>query len=234
MSTNLQLSQAANWRELMRILFCGLLVWILPITHLFAGYKSKPYVPLSIESYPSRLTSEGLTVAVDPMFTDALAAKAFDKKDIVASGIMPLAIIISNSNSFAVEIDGASIELLVKGDRIRPVSPEQAVMRVFQHTLPSQEVRVPSPIPFPRVTVYTSNADALDDFNKKHFGVKRIEPNSVVAAFIYVPVKVLASLPEALSEAQIYIPDLYRTDNNKRMMFLEIDLQPAGNTRPTK
>jgi len=221
-------------RAVIRFAFCGFLAWISTVFSTFAGYKARPYVPLPIESYASRLTSEGLTVAVVPMFTDALAAKTFDKKDIVSSGIMPVAIVISNNNGFAVDVSGDSIELLVKGDHIRPVRPEQAIMRIFQHTLPTQEVRVPSPVPFPRIAIYRSNADALDDFNYKHLGVKRTEPNSVTAGFVYMPVKGFANLSEALEDAQIYIPDLYRADTRQPMMFLEIDLKRAVITGPKK
>ena len=113
---------------------CWLFLCLLPILPITAGYKAKPYVPLPIESYPSRLTSEGLTVAVDPMFTDAIAARAFDKKDIVERGIMPLAIIILNSNGFAVEVAAGPIELLVRGIHIRPVSPEKAFRQIYQQT----------------------------------------------------------------------------------------------------
>ncbi len=173
-------------------------------------------------------------MAIDPMFTDALAAKAFDKKDIVASGIMPVAIIISNSNGFAVDMYGETIELLVKGEHIRPISPEQAIVRIFQRSLPSQEVRIPSPVPFPRIAIYRSNADAFDDFNHKHLGIKRIEPNAVAAGFVYVPVNTFANLRETLMEAQIYIPDLRRAGTRQPMMFLEIDLKPAVISGPKK
>jgi len=228
------MSVRTPFRVPIRCFLSWFLVWISAVIPIPAGYKARPYVPLPIESYPSRLTSEGLTVAVEPMFTDALAAKAFDKKDIVTSGIMPLAIIISNKNGFAVEVRGSSIELIVKRDRILPVGPEEAVMRIFQHTLPPQEVRIPSPVPFPRVAIYRSNADAFDDFSRKHLGIKRTEPNSVAAGFVYLPVKTVANLREDLAGAQIYIPDLYRVDTGQPMMFLEIDLEPAVNAGPKK
>jgi len=83
-------------------------------------------VLLLIESYASRLTSEGLAVAVVPVFTDALATKTFDK-NIVSDGIMPMAIAISNNNRFGVDVYGNSIELIVKGENIRPVSREKTV-----------------------------------------------------------------------------------------------------------
>jgi hypothetical protein len=218
-----------------RHFLCWLLVWFSPIHSIPAGYKAREYAPLPIESYPSRLTSQGITVAVDPMFTDAIASKAFDKKDIVTRGIMPLAIIIFNSNGFAVEVKATSIELIIRGNRIFQVSPEIAMRRILQQTaIPSQTVYVPSPIPLPRVAIYKSNTNAYDDFVNKYLGVKRIEPKSLAAGFIYLPVENSANLRENLKEAQIYIPDLRRADTKDSMMFLEIDLKPAVNAIPEK
>jgi hypothetical protein len=160
---------------------CGVLAcaWL-----SFAGYKARRYEALPIDSYPCRLTSEDITVAIDPMFSDQLAAKAFDKTDIVSSGVMPVAIIISNKNRFPVEFNGFSIELLVKEDHIRPLTPEQAVRQIFQYRRTEREVRIPSPVPIPRIEITRVNSDAFDDFTYKHLGIKRVEPDSVGAGFV--------------------------------------------------
>jgi hypothetical protein len=106
-------SKHSSLRAPIRYFVCLFLLSIPPVFQITAKYRARPYVPLPIESYPARLTSEGLAVAVEAMFTDALAATAFDKKDIVTSGIMPVAIIFSNSNTFDVEVEGSSVELLI-------------------------------------------------------------------------------------------------------------------------
>jgi hypothetical protein len=54
-----------------RCSLCWLFLGFLAGISVFAGYKIQPYKPLPIENYPSRLTSEGLAVAVNPMFADA-------------------------------------------------------------------------------------------------------------------------------------------------------------------
>ena len=141
---------------------------------------------------------------------------------------MPLAIIIYNSNEFAVEVEAGPIELICKLNRIREVSPEIAFRRIFQQTSRSpQEIRIPSPIPFPRIEITKSNAAAYDDFLYKYLGYKIIEPKSMAAGFIYLPVENVSSLRQLLIEALIYIPDLYRMDTGAALMFLEIDLKPA-------
>ena len=217
-----------------RCVLCWIVAWLPLLAPLQAKYRARPYVPNSIGSYPARLTSEGITIAVEPLLTDALAAKVFDKDDIVARGILPLAVIISNDNSFAVDVDASSIELIVKDNRVLPVGPDVAIQRIFQWKLPPQEVRVPSPVPFPTVVIYKSNADAFDDFARKHLGLKKVEPKSLAAGFIYLPVTSAADVRRNLAEARIYIPKLYRDDTGGRMMFIEIDLKPALEASPEK
>jgi hypothetical protein len=160
---------------------CWLFLGFLAGISVFAGYKIQPYKPLPIENYPSRLTSEGLAVAVNPMFADELAAKIFDKKDIIEPGIMPLAIVIFNSNDFAVDVEAEPIELIVIGERISSVGPEIAFRRIFQQTYRAPtEVHIPSPVPFPRIVITKSNAAAYDEFLYKYLDFKRIEPNSLI------------------------------------------------------
>jgi hypothetical protein len=210
---------------------CGVLAcaWL-----SFAGYKARRYEARPIDSYPCKLTSEGITVAIDPLFSDELAAKVFDKKDIVSSGVMPVAIIISNKNKFPVEFNGFSIELIVKEERVQPLAPEQAVRQIFQYGRSEREVRIPSPVPFPRVEITRANYDAFDDFNYKHLGIKRVEPDSVSAGFVYIPLKKLPNLRESLWDSRIYLPDLRRADLREPMIFFEIDLKPALDSIPKK
>ena len=107
-----------------------------------------------------------------------------------------------------------------------PVSPEEAVQRIFP-SAPPRQVRIPGPIPLPRITVSASNAAAVADFKDKYLGIKRIEANSSAAGFIYLPVERVASLRSDLAEARVYIPNLFRLDNGSPLIFFEINLKPA-------
>jgi hypothetical protein len=70
---------------------------------------------------PSRrgFTSEGIIIAVKSLFTSALVAKGFDKNDIVARGIMPIAITVFNSDEFPAEVKGMGNQLIREGDCAR-------------------------------------------------------------------------------------------------------------------
>lgn len=197
-----------------------------------AGYKVRPWTPRPVESYPSKLTSEGITIAADPLFTDALAARVFDKADMVARGIMPLAIIIFNSNDFPVEVEASSIELLPDEYRIRPVTPEQVAQRLYQSK--TARIPIPSPIPLPRLKVSTPYEDACQDFQRKYLGIKRIEPHSTGGGFVFMPVSDPANLRRHLAPAKVYIPNIFRPDTGASLLFFEIDLKAAIDSAPKK
>ena len=204
--------------------------WLLPVLLLIAipvpaGYKVRPWTPRAIESYPSKLTSEGVTIAVDPLITDALAGQVFDKNDMVARGIMPLAIIIFNSNDFPVAIEAAGIEVLQDDMKIQPVPPEEVAPRIYQGK--TSRVAVPSPIPLPRIKITASNEDAAQDFQRKFLGIKKIEPHTTGGGFVFIPVTDPATLRSRLAPARVYIPDIYRTDTGADLIFFEIDLKAA-------
>jgi len=199
-----------------------------------AGYKARPWNPRPIESYPARLVSEGVTIAVDPLFTDALAAQVFDKPDIVARGIMPLAIIIFNSNDFPIDVEGKSIELLQQEDRIHSVDPLFAVQCIYA-SKPASKVPIRSPIPLPKITIMKSHAEACGDFKEKSFTLlKRVEPHGTAGGFLFIQVHNAASLRKTLSESKVYIPNIYRGDNGKGLLYFEIELKPAIDAAPQK
>jgi hypothetical protein len=207
---------------------CGFLLVLLTSTilALAAGYKIRPWTPRDIESYPAKLTSEGVTIAVDPLFTDALAAQVFDLNDMVARGIMPLGIVIFNSNAFPVDVEGPTIELQREGDRQRSLDPLYAVRCMYEKK-PTRRFVIPSPIPIPTITIKQCNADACKDFGQKYLGMKRVEAHATAGGFLFMPVKGVADLRQALASARIYIRNVYNGNDGTPLLFFEIDLKLA-------
>lgn len=171
-----------------------------------AGYKAKPSIVNARESYPARLTSEGVTIAVQPLFTDALAAKAFDKKDIVTRGIMPLEILIFNDNDYAIEVDGLSIDLICGKDHFKTLTPKEVVVRLYGRS---------------------SNKKALEDFDKKFLMNQEVPPHSKDGGFLYIRAYNMKDLTACLSNAVVYIPNVYRQDEGTRLIFFEVSLESA-------
>jgi len=191
-----------------------------------AAYKIRPWNPRPVETYPARFAGEGITIAVDPLFTDALAAQVFDSKDMIARGIMPLAIVIFNSNSYAVDVEGASVELITGGDHLRTLDPINVVQRLFEGKAGRGFV-IQVPLPIPRIKIMQSQPQACQDFNQKYLAIKRVEPQATAGGFLFFPFKDTKSLRQDLAEARIYIPHIQRSDTGAEMLFFEIDLKAA-------
>ncbi len=188
---------------------------------IWAAYKAHPWNINARESYPASLTSEGVTIAVEPLFNDALAARVFDKNDMITRGIMPLAIIIFNENDFPIEVDGLSIEVVHDSDHIRTLSPREAVSRI------SSRDKSWNPQPIPGSSRSEVSADALNDFDAKFMMSKTIAPHSKGGGFLYLHIPGSTDLISYLSNSVIYIPNVYRRDNGSRMIFFEIGLNAA-------
>jgi hypothetical protein len=192
---------------------------------IWAGYKARSWSVGDRADYAASLTSEGVTIAAEPLFTDALAARVFDKNDMVTRGIMPLAILIFNDNDFPVRVDGLSAELIHKEEHFRSLSPNEAVYRLFKKD-PSWIDR-----PLPRVSRSDLNEDALDDFDQKFLMEKTVSPRDKGGGFLFLHIRGSRDLASYLSDSVVYIPNVYRLDDGSRMIYFEIELRGALRAR---
>jgi hypothetical protein len=207
-SSNLLLT---GWTVLF-LLWTALPVW---------PYKSRPWSPRNRNSYAASLTSENVTIAVEPLFSDALAAQVFDKKDMVTRGIMPLVVVIFNDNDFPIEIDGLSIELIYEDRHLHTLSLDETLARLYKNEKSWGNQQLP------RISKTKLNEDAVADFESKFLYNKVVAPHDNGGGFLYMPAFALGNPAEYLSKSRIYIPNVFRRDNRSRMIFFEIDLNVA-------
>jgi hypothetical protein len=186
-----------------------------------AGYKARNWSANVRESYPASLSSEGVTIVAEPLFTDALAARVFDKKDIVTRGIMPVAIVIFNDNDYPIEVDGLSIELIRDDEHYRTLTPTDAVTRVFGKDTSRLNRSIPKVV----------DEDALKDFGDKFLMDKVVAPHDKGGGFLYMRIYSPEELAAYLSTAVVYIPNIYRRDDSSRLIYFEIDLKAAVSSR---
>jgi hypothetical protein len=198
---------------------------------LQAGYKAKPWQVRPMQSYPSRLTSEGVTIAAEPLFRDDLAARVFDKGDIVTRGIIPFAIAIFNDNDFPVQVDARSVELVSGGERYRTLLPMEVVARLFQKS--GKGVRLPQPIPGISLGGGDSTREALQDFEQKFLAGKIVPPRGSAGGFLYFEINIKALQPY-LADSQLVLPDIYREDDGSKLIFFEIEMKPAVEAAPAR
>ncbi len=188
-----------------------------------AGYKAKPWAPRALQTYAAKLASEGVTIAVDPLYRDTLAAQVFDKSDMVTRGIMPLGVIIFNDNDFPVMIRFTSIELIHADEHLHTLTPNEVAHRLFAKG--NKGSWIPQPIPR-KTTGDGVNRDALDDFDHKFLGDKTVEPHSQGGGFLYLHIP-SDKIEPYLAGSRLYIPDVYRQDKAEKMIFFEIELKPV-------
>jgi hypothetical protein len=196
-----------------------------------AGYKPKAWSPGPADNYPAKLTSEKVTIAAEPLLTDPRAAQVFDKNDIVTAGIMPLAIVIYNDNDFPVRIEASTIELLVADDHMHTLPPGEVVYGLFKKGRRDVWGVPSSRIPTSRDL---GNPEALRDFEQKFLGSKVVPAHGKEGGFLYIHPPVSKDLGAYLSNARLYIPDIYREDNGMKMIYFEFELKPALASAPSK
>jgi hypothetical protein len=190
----------------------------------WAAYKPRPWTPRPRTGYAATQTSQGVTIAVDPLFQDALAAQVFDKPDIVSRGIMPLGIIVFNDNDFPIQVDGGSIELVEAEDRARTLEPSQVLPMLFSRKGKS----IGLPVPIPRSSGSEPYPpEARDDFEHKFLAEKTIEAHQSGGGFLFFRVPQAANWTRQLTTATVYIPEVHRQDTGAELVFFEIDLKPA-------
>ncbi len=182
-----------------------------------AGYKARDWSAKARELYTASLSSEGVTIAAEPYYTDALAARIFDKKDFVTRGIMPLEVVIFNDNDYPIEVDYLAIELIRGDERYRALAPEEVVNRIFG----KEKSRLGGS------TTKVANEEALKDFGNKLLKDDIIPPHGKASGFLYFRVYNSKDLQQYLSTATVYIPNVYRGDDGSRLIYFEIDLKAA-------
>jgi hypothetical protein len=202
-----------------RFLFVFAVVITAAVTGL--AYKAPSWEPGPRESYLAFLTSEGVTIAVEPLYTDKLAAVAFDKKDMITRGIMPFAVVIFNDNDFPVEVSGLDIELIHKDRpdiRIKTMPPNEVTWRLSQRDKTWRTQRIP------RLSQNELDRDMLEDFDKKFLMKKTVPARGKAGGFLYMHLPEKESAGEFLPGAMFYIPRIYRLDDGSRMIYFEIPL----------
>ncbi len=206
--------------------FLGI-VFVLASTLSIAAYKARPWTIRARETYAANLTSEGVTIAVEPLFTDALAGQVFDKNDIVTRGIMPLAIVIFNDNDFPISIDGETVSLIQDTEHYHTLPVNEVVHHLFQKGMNW------NPLPR-RQTSEGLNQEALADFDRKAMNNKNVEPHSKGGGFLFLRMTGVRDLRDYLANSRVYLPEVIRQDTGAKMIFFEIDLKPAVETSPAK
>jgi hypothetical protein len=170
-----------------------------------------------------------VTIAVQALFSDDLAARVFDKNDMITRGIMPLTVVIFNDNDFPVVVEGDVVELINEDDHLHTLLPDQAVQILFQKG--KKNILIPSS-PIPKIPSAGSlDQAALDDFQHKFLGTRVVPSKGKGAGFLYLRIPA-DDLRTYLHSSRVYIPRIHRQDTGDALIYFEIELAPSITSAP--
>jgi hypothetical protein len=200
-------------------------LWVLAtLAVAFAlDYQIKTVQVLPIESYPARITLDGITIAADPYATDEKSYTAFDVKDLNSKGYFPLHVIIQNASQGYVSLRIRNVVLVTSGGQeLYTTSATIVVQDVIKGSLVSKLPKMRSHDP----SVSTRSGSPLLDFTGKELTNRQIDPGIVSAGFIFFfnpePKKAL------FSGGKLVIPELIDEATRKKIGPFAIPLDQAN------
>jgi hypothetical protein len=175
-----------------------------------------------VEEYAAHQLAQGLAIAVDPLYTDALANTAFEYKNLVSKGILPVLVAIENRGEHTIRIEGKDIFLIVEernGGSLRPME----IQYVFGRLKQGKKKSIPLPIPLPQKSGQLSGLDPkLEQLRARCFEMKLIPAGQRDYGYVYY------DLPDRLVLQYVqsaYLPEVTDIETNQKLMFFEIDLR---------
>jgi hypothetical protein len=147
-----------------------------------AEYHIKSVRVLPIDSYPSRMTLEGITIAVDPYSTDEKSYTAFDIRDLNSRGYFPVHVLVRNLTTNYVQVRTQSVMLLTKEKQSLYATSsalviEDIIKAGFVSKLPKMKSH--------DLSTSTKPGSPLVDFTSKELRNEQIEPGSTINGFLF-------------------------------------------------
>jgi len=145
-----------------------------------ADYKIKIVEVQPMESYPARVTVDGITIAANPYSTDKESFTAFDVKNLNSRGFFPVHVIIKNETSSYLTIRTRNVLLFTPdGEQLYSTPAAIVVDNLSRAGLTKKE---PSKSDEPEASQKVS---PLVDFTSKELVVASIDPGAVVDGFLF-------------------------------------------------
>jgi hypothetical protein len=206
----------------MKVSICLICALVVGPNALAGDYQIKAVPLLPIESYPSRITLQGVTIAVDPYATDEKSFTAFDIKDLNTHGYFPVHVIIQNSSPNYVSIRTRNVVLVTSsGQELYTTSATIVVQDVVKAGFVSKLPKMKSH----DQSTSTKTGSPLLDFTGKELTNRQIEPGTVSAGFIFFynpePKKPF------FNGSKLLIPQLLDEGTRKAIGPFSIPMDPA-------
>ena len=181
----------------------------------FADKKSESKFSVGpAASYPSKQTSDNVTIAAVPYDTDDLAHTAFGKVNPYQSGVLPVLVIIQNDTQQAIRMDNVKVEYVgVDGSRIES-TPALDVKFVGPGPKRPQP-NTGSPIP-PGLIKHKKPLAAWE-IEGRAFAARMLPAHESASGFFYFQTRHMPG-------SKLYLTGLHEANSGKEILYFEIPL----------
>ncbi len=177
---------------------------------------------MPIESYPARVTLEGVTIAADPYTTDEKSFSAFDVKNLNSRGYFPLHVIIRNASTDFFAIHTRNVVLITASGQQLYTTPATVIVDdIFRAGLVSKLPKMKSH----DLSTSTKPGSPLSDFTGKELTNRFLDPGKVTDGFLFF------FTPEPKKNffegSTLYVPKIEEEGTRKVLGPFSIPLDPA-------
>jgi hypothetical protein len=193
---------------------------------LFAGFamaaaadKEPRFAPAPAVSYPTRQTSDKVTIAAVPYITAEQVRSAFGKLDPNRYGILPLLIVIQNDGSQTLRLDSMRVEYLTPDGRHIDATPAKDVPYLSGAREPQIEN---GPIPGAGTHIKkVKNPLANGEIGVRAFSAPMLPPGDQAGGFFYFQTGYRPG-------GKAYITGIKEAATGNELLYFEIPLSNDG------
>ena len=199
-----------------------LAVWTILLTIIvgFAGDKDKPKdaAPFKVGravSYPAKMTSDKITVAVKAYEREEDLQAAFGKTPLTRYGVLPVLVVIDNDGPKAVTLR-LKVEFIA-GDnqKILPTPPTEVQYLKPARVPSTMDPTVKSPIPLPK----KKNPLASWEIDGRAFVAKMVPAGESASGFFYFQTAIWKN-------ARVFVDGISDSATGNPLLYFEIPLEP--------
>jgi hypothetical protein len=190
---------------------------------LFASeYKIKTVELLPVESYPARVSSDGITVAADPYPDNKKSSTAFDVSNMNSRGYFPVHIIVKNDSPYYLKVQTRNIMLETRLGQQLYSTPAAMVVEEVIGTKFSDSLSM-----IGGASASGILTSPLSDFTGKELTNRLIDPGMVSNGFLFFFSE--KNKRSIFIGSTLHIPSLEEEGTHKTFGPFIIPLDPALN-----
>jgi len=174
---------------------------------------------------------EGMTISARPWTNPALYKERFHKKSPYAAGIVAVQVTFRNDSddSLKVNLQRIRMNITLSDDNrqaLDPLTSEQSADLILKPGAKNiGRSRFPIPIGGPKVGHDKKWVEVEQELRQAGVTASIVAPHSSVQGLLYFD---LQGQIDLLNSSRLYIPDVVALEQNRELLYFEIDLSPAG------